>query len=322
MKLYIYDTLNNADYRPLTAEHIARIQKTFPDIDVATGEADAERHIADADIIAGYPGILAGIDIKAARKLQWLHSFSAGVDRIVTPELIASPIVLSNSSGIHATPIAEHTVGFLLVWVRQFMEAFRTQERHEWKKLNATELRGKTVFIVGLGAIGTELARLLQPFGANVVGVVRETRREAPPYVDRTIMNRELDDALPEADFVCLCLPHAPETHHRFGAVQFSKMRKTAAITNIGRGPVIDEEALVQALNDKQIAGALLDVTYIEPLGKESALWDMPNVFITAHYSGLSEKYMDRAIDRLILNLKAYRAGESLPNLVNKEAGY
>ncbi len=323
MKLFIYHEPSSIRYRPLTEAHLELIRSAFPDIEiVATEDADrVDAHIETADIIAGYPHKLAEIDLHKASNLKWLHSFSAGVDRIISPELQNTSILLSNSSGIHAKPIAEHVVGFLLVWTKRFLDAFRAQQTHDWQRLDATEIGGKTVFVVGVGRIGSEVARHVKGLDAYVVGVVHNVGAK-PPYVDRTITEAELDSALPEADFVCVCLPLTPETRHRFGVAQFAQMKKTAVIINIGRGPIIDEPALIDALKNGAIAGALLDVTDTEPLPKESPLWDMPNVFLTAHYSGLSEKYMDRAIERLMLNLKAYLADEPLPNVVDKMAGF
>lgn len=324
MKLFIYHEPNSSEFRPLTEAHLDKIRAAVPGIEVVATEdaADVARHLADAEIIVGYPRQLATLDVALSPKVRWLHSFSAGVDRVLTRAVVASDILVSNSSGVHATPIAEHLVAFLLLWTRRFQDAVRAQAAHDWRKIEATELNGKTVMIVGLGAIGGEFARLLRPFGTRTIGVVRTKRSETPADVDELILDGEVDERLGEADFICICLPGNADTHHRFGAAEFAKMKPTAVIANIGRGSIIDEAALLDALQHRTIAGALLDVTEVEPLPAGSQLWGMHNVFITAHYSGLSEKYMDRAIDRLILNLKAYIAKEPLPNAVDKTLGY
>jgi D-2-hydroxyacid dehydrogenase (NADP+) len=324
MKLFIYHTPYSNPFRPLTDAHLEKIRDAVPGIEVVATEADGEtgQHIADADIIAGYPMRLSQLDISRAQKLRWLHSFSAGMDRVLTPAVVASGIVVSNSSGVAAIPIAEHMMGMILAWNRRFMKAFQAQQAHDWQRLEATELTGKTVLVVGLGAIGTEFARLLRAFNTRTIGVVRTRRPVVPTEVDELITDKELDDRLGEADIVAICLPGNKETHHRFGTAQFAKMKPTAVIQNIGRGSIINEAALIEALEAKTIAGALLDVTEVEPLPPTSPLWDRKNVFITGHYSASSEKAMDRTIDRFIENLKAFVKDKQLPNAVDKTLGY
>jgi D-2-hydroxyacid dehydrogenase (NADP+) len=324
MKLLILQNTYSTDFRPLTDEHLNYLKESVDGLEVNASEDSSAINtlLPDVDAIAGYPWQIAQVDLQKAKNLRWVHSFSSGVDRILSPEIKGSDIQMSNSAGIHATPIAEHVVGFMLVWTRKFQEAFRAQIAHDWRKISATELSGKNVLVVGLGAIGTEVARLAKSFNTSNTGVVRSLRESVPPCVDHLITEDHLDDALPHADFICICLPYSELTHHRFGAKQFRAMKNSAVITNIGRGAIIDQTALIDALNEGAIAGAMLDVTEPEPLPTDNPLWDMPNVFITSHYAGLSEKYMDRAIERLILNLKAFELGRPLPNLVNKKLGY
>lgn len=321
MKLLIVERPGGS-IRALTEEHVQEIRRSAPGLDVVvtSSPSEAQKHIRDADIVAGYPATIP--PVLAAKNLKWIHSFSAGVDRVLTEEVRKSDIVLSNSSGIHATPIAEHIMGFLLLWTRKFRETFEAQEHKEWnKREDLTELAGKTALIAGLGDIGLEAARLCHAFNMTVLATVRRERQK-PDVVDELVTDEHMDALLPRADFVVVCLPYTSATHHRFGKQQFASMKKNAAILNIGRGSIIDEGALVEALRQKVIAGALLDVTETEPLPKESPLWEMDNVIITPHHSGFSEKYTDRAIDRFCLNLEAFLAGKPLPNLVDKEQGY
>lgn len=321
MKILIVDRVRPG-VRALTEAHLAEIKNTAPGAEVvATAEQqEVAMHLQDADVVVGYPATIPSVESGA--NLKWIHSFSAGMDRVLTPEVRASPLLLSNSSGIHATPIAEHIIGFLLLSTRKFPETFRAQTARIWEKRDdLTELRDKTILIAGVGDIGAEAARLAKCFGAHIIGVVRR-RREMPECVDELITEEEMDAALARADFVVITLPYTQATHHRFSRTQFEAMKATAAIINIGRGAIIDEQALIEALNEKKIAGALLDVTEEEPLSSESPLWGMENVIITPHHSGFSEKYMDRAIERFCLNLKAFLEQKPLPNLVDKEAGY
>ncbi|MEK7560655.1 MAG: D-2-hydroxyacid dehydrogenase [Patescibacteria group bacterium] len=319
MKLLIIERIN-AGVRALRPDHIAAIKRVAPALDVviASGADDIQAHLRDADIVAGYPATIPAIH--GAKNLKWVHSFSAGMDRVLTDEVRESPIILSNSSGIHATPIAEHILGLMLLWTRRFRETLKSQDQGRWEKReDLTELAGKTVLIAGLGDIGLEAARLCKSFRMTVWGTTRRSR-ERPEFVDQILTDAEMDAALASADFVVVALPYTKATHHRFGAAQFAAMKKSAVIINIGRGAIIDEPALIVALERKEIAGALLDVTEKEPLVSDSPLWGMENVVITPHHSGWSERYMDRAIDRFCLNLTAYLHSDPLPNLVDKEA--
>ncbi|HEY4517254.1 MAG TPA: D-2-hydroxyacid dehydrogenase [Candidatus Paceibacterota bacterium] len=287
---------------------------------VITAPDEAPAHYADAEVIAAFPMRIP--DIAKTPTVKWLHSFSAGVDRILSPAMIDSDILVTNSSGIHATPIAEHILGVCLMFVRRFHDALRNQEKHIWQKLEPLgELREKNILIVGLGEIGTEAARLAHAFGAHVSAVSRSPKNKTT-FVERLEKSDHLDAMLPEADFVVITLPHTDETHHLFDEKKFALMKKVAVVINIGRGGIVNELDLIEALQKGTIAGAALDVFEKEPLPGDSPLWDMPNVIITPHHSGLSEKYMDRAVELLCKNLAAYQKGEELPNEVNKKLGY
>ena len=308
----------------VTEKHLEKIRAVDKNIRITAISSLDKQEIAsqikDADIIAGVPWFIP--PIKEAKKLKWIHSFSAGMDRVLTPEVLKSKIILSNSSGIHAIPIAEHVLGFMLIFTRKFYETFKKQQKKIWEKnQDLTELRDKTVIVVGLGNIGTQVARLASCFGAKVIGVKQNTNNK-PDFVSKAYTLNKLEGILPKADFVALCLPLTHDTYHLFGMKKFRKMKKSAIIINIGRGALINEKELIKALKKKIIAGAGLDVTEEEPLPKNSPLWGMENVVITPHHSGWSEKYMDRAIDLFYVNLKAYLKGKPLPNLVDKKRGY
>ena len=281
---------------------------------------DAEQFLAQAHAIAGFPSTMP--DVAKAPNAEWLHSFSAGVDRVLTPAVATSDILVSNSSGVHRTPIAEHIIGFMLMFTRGFSESFKNQEKHLWQKAKSLdEICDKVVLIVGLGEIGTEAARLSAAFHARVWAVSRSPK-EKPDFVEKIGTHTDLEAMLPEADFVVITLPHTDATHHLFNASLFSKMKLSAVVINIGRGGIINEPDLINALQAGTIQGAGLDVTETEPLPASSPLWDMPNVIITPHHSGLSDKYMDRAVEVLCRNIKAFIEGGKLPTQVDKELGY
>jgi D-2-hydroxyacid dehydrogenase (NADP+) len=307
-----------------TKKHVDQINNVDKNIQVvhvlSTNKKEVEEHLIDADILACHAGSVPSIE--NAKSLKWIQVFSAGVDSVLTPEIKNSKILLTNVSGIHAIPIAEHVIGFMLLFTRKFYNTFKQQEKRIWQKnMNVTELREKTAIVVGLGNIGTEVARLTNCMGVNVIAVKKNTK-DKPKFISQIYSHDKLDKILPKADFVISCLPHTKETHHLFDMDKFKKMKRSGIIINIGRGGLIRETDLINALKQNVIAGAGLDVTEEEPLAKSSKLWAMDNVIITPHHSGWSEKYMDRAIDVFCANLKAYIANRPIPTLVDKKRGY
>lgn len=311
----------------ITDQQIKQLKSVNESIKVALtspkDKAKIEEELKDCDVIAGTSPVISSIlNEKNIENIKWIHAFSAGVEKVLTPKIINSKIIVSNSSGIHAVPIAEHVLGTMLIFTRRFYDSFKMQQKKIWKKdTRVSEIRDKTVAVIGLGNIGKEIARLSYCFGANVVAVKQNTK-EKVDYVSKIYSDKNLDQALAKADFVVVSLPLTPSTKHLFNLGRFKKMKKSGAIINIGRGPIINEKDLIIALEEKIIAGAGLDVTEVEPLPKESKLWGMENVIITPHHSGWSEKYMVRAIDQFCINLKAYFQGKKLPNLVDKTRGY
>lgn len=306
----------------LKTKHGAQLtQVGGSDIQVIVATPDeASPHFADAEIVAAFPLRMPPLD--SLPNAKWLHSFSAGVDKILTPELAQSEILLTNSSGVHATPIAETILAYLLMFARGFTQTIWERQQHVWHQNDHSgELRDSTVLIVGLGEIGTETARICNAFGSHVWATVR-TAREKPNFVEHLETGEKLDEFLPHADYVVITLPQTEETHYLFDKTRFALMKKSAVIVNIGRGGIIKEADLIEALKEGTIAGAALDVFEKEPLPDDSPLWDMPNVVITPHHSGLSLRYMDRAIEVLSKNIKAYLKGEPLPNIVDKRLGY
>jgi len=309
--------LDNLD---LTKEHISKIKEVKPGIEVqvASDIAEATPYLSQAEVMVGVFPLLP--PIKKAEKLKWIHGLGAGADGL-EPAIVNSSILVSNSSGVAAIPIAEHILAFLLIFTKKLYATFANQRRKNWEGQSLTELNGKTVLIVGLGHIGKESARLLSCMGVKVLAIDR-SGKEKPDFVETLKTNEEFNELLPLADFVVICAPLTKETRHLFDREKFKQMKPTAVLVNIGRGAIVKEQELIDALENKIIAGAALDVTEEEPLPKESPLWGMENVVITPHHSPSSERYMDRAIDLFCENLKAYLKGERLPNLIDKERGY
>ena len=305
-------------------KHLEKIRNVDKGIKVTVvsslDKQEIARQLKDADIIAGIEPVVPSI--KNSKNLKLIHVFSAGVEGVLTPEVVRSKVIVTNSSGIHAIPIAEHVLGFMLIFTRKLYDTFQKQQKKIWERnQHITELRGKTVLIVGLGHIGTEVARLSSLLGAKVLAVKNDINNK-PDFVESIYRSNQLEKVLPMADFIILCLPLTPNTHHLFDMKKFKLMKKSSVLINIGRGGWVNEKELIEALEEKIIGGVALDVTEEEPLPQTSKLWDMKNVVVTPHHSGWSEKYMDRGIDIFCTNLKAYLTHKLLPNLVDKKRGY
>jgi phosphoglycerate dehydrogenase-like enzyme len=252
--------------------------------------------------------------------LRWIHTISAGVDHLLFPELRESEAILTNASGVFNVPIAETVMAYILAVVKRLPEFWAHQRERRWEKLPLRELRGLTVGIVGLGDIGTEVARLCRAFGMHVLGL---RRRPAPSdLADEVLPPDRLQDLLARSDFVVIAVPLTAETRGMIGRAELAAMKPDAWLVNISRGAIVDEEALVEALKEGRIGGACLDVFAEEPLPPESPLWDMPNVIITPHNSWSSPHIEEREIALFLENLRRYVAGEPLLNVVDKQAGY
>jgi phosphoglycerate dehydrogenase-like enzyme len=277
--------------------------------------------LADTDVLFGF---IAPPDIlKRAPHLKWFQVTSAGVDRHQGTEIWNSDIILTGVSGIHATPIGEFVMGLMLMFAKNTPQGFKMMQAHKWDRYASGTLRGKTVGIVGLGNIGGEVARLSKAFKMRVIGTRRSATQEGKARnVDLLLPSSRMNEMLSQSDYVAVCCPLTPETRHIIGEEALKAMKPTAYIMNIGRGPLIDEAALVKALKKKQIAGAGLDVTEQEPLPSDSPLWGLDNVILSPHVSGGMEDYMLRAAELFADNLKRYLAGKKLVNMVNRKRGY
>jgi len=264
--------------------------------------------------------------IARAPNLRWVQQWGAGADWLMDhPEVVAAEqVTITNGSGIHPIPITEHIFGLLLAFGRHIHTQIRQQLRQEWRSMpgeSLFELAGKTMLLVGVGAIGAHTAQVANAFGMRVLGV----RRDPTLAVDGVAAMHGPDallSLLPEADFVVLTVPLTNETHHMISTRELRAMRSSAYIVNIGRGGTIDEEALATVLREGGIAGAGLDVAEEEPLAADSPLWAMDNVILTAHYAGATPQYYERVTALFLDNLQRYLAGQPLRNVVDKELGY
>lgn len=287
--------------------------------DAASKQLDAL--LAEAEIIYGFR--LPNNFIARAPKLKWFQPTSAGVDRFLDDAFRQSSVVMTNVSGMHATPIGEYVLMFMLMFAKRAPSCFQMKQERQWKQFMPAVLRSKTVGIVGLGNIGREVARLAKAFGMRVVATRRSARQSKPVRnVDRLFPLDQLSQLLSESDFVVLSLPLTPESHKIIGEAELRSMKPTAYLINIGRGNLIDEAALINALEKHLIAGAGLDVFATEPLPADSRLWELPNVIFSPHIAGGMEDYIAQANVVFCQNLRRYLSGEKLVNVVDKKKGY
>jgi len=279
-------------------------------------------------------------DLSIAPRLKWVQLHSAGINHLTDHPILHSDLLITTSSGIHATPIGEFAITMMLALARKVPLMVRKQDRAEWpqRKWNSflgTELRGKTLGIVGYGSIGREVARIAtHGFGMRVLALSRGGEKHDCGYhepgvgdpegalPDAWFTRAQLLDLLAQCDFVLIAVPLTDETRHLIGERELRAMKPTAFIVNIARGGIIDEAALVRALKDQWIAGAGLDVFEQEPLPADSELWRLENALIAPHVSGATPHYDDRAVELFCENLRRYLRGDELLNLVNREKGY
>ena len=303
---------------------LERVRALCPEsrILVTENREEFEPHLEDIEIAAGHFPITW---IPRAPRLRWFQQWGAGTDWLMRhPEVGAKDFILTNASGVHAIPISEHILAFLLAFARRLPEAFQAQREHHWKREfepPAFELAGKTMLLVGVGAIGRYTAQIASALGMRVLGV-RSDPSKSVPHVERMFAPDQIEQALTEADFVVLTIPLTNETRGMFNGRLFNKMKSSAYLINIGRGGTVVEEDLVEALQNGRIAGAGLDVFATEPLPESSPLWDLPNVIITGHYSGATPYYDQRALEIFLDNLERFVNGKPLRNVVDKRRGY
>ena len=284
-------------------------------------KAKLDALLKETDILFGF--IAPQNILVRAPNLKWFQVTSAGVDRHINTEIWNSKVILTGVSGIHATPIGEFVMGLMLMFAKNAPLGFKMMQTKKRDRYASGTLRGKTVGIVGLGHIGAEVARLSKAFGMRVIGTRRSTKKAGKARnVDLLLPTGRMKEMLSQSDYVTVCCPLTPETRHIIGDAEFKAMRPTARIINIGRGALIDEEAMIRALKEKRIAGAGLDVTEREPLPPDSPLWDFDNVILSPHVSGGMEDYMLRAAELFADNLRRYLAGKKLLNVVNRKRGY
>lgn len=279
--------------------------------------------LTQSDILLGYPGNFEpGYPLP---RLRWVQLLSAGFNHITTtPVWKNGGITVTNASGVHATPMAEHAIMCMLMLNADALQLFRQQGQHIWNRWHRVPLSGQSVGILGFGAIGSEVGRLSAAVGMKVraMDAMFSSRKLNMAGAAECFAPSQLHSLLQSSDFVVNCLPLTDATTRLMGVEEFAAMRPGSFFISLSRGPIVDHQALIDALRTEHLGGAALDVTDPEPLPPDSPLWDMPNVIITPHISGIFQGYMERLTDLFCHNLRLYLQGQPLVNVVNKELGY
>lgn len=274
--------------------------------------------LARADIIYGL-SIPENVIVRAP-KLKWIQTMLAGVDHFLNADIVRSHIIVTTTSGIHATSVSELVLEMMLMLAKQAPLCFQMKQKKHWQKFTPALLRSQTVGIIGLGDIGREVARLSKSFGMCVMAL--DVKAVRSKYADIVLSREQLPKLLSESDFLVLTLPLTPKTNKLIREKELRAMKPTAYLINVARGEIVDEEALIRALDERWIAGAGLDAFVIEPLPTDSRLWELPNIVLSPHVGGGMKNYNALATDLFCENLKRYLNGKRRLNIVNKKKGF
>jgi phosphoglycerate dehydrogenase-like enzyme len=305
-----------------------RLRLAFPEINVVHlldySLVDAE--IRDAEIAIAWS--IRPEQIKAAKKLRWIHSPAAAVHTLIFPELVNSDIQITNAREVHGPVVAEHVLALIFALAKKIPDAVQLQHKHEWGQQRmwdelprVREIAGATAGLIGLGSIGRVVAKNAKALGMRVIAA-REHPEKGSEGADLVFGPAEIDEVFRQADYIVLAAPVTVTTKAIANAARLALMKPEACLVNVGRGPLVDESALAAVLRDKKIGGAALDVFPKEPLAPDSPLWELPNLLITPHTAALTEKLWERHYSLLTENLRRYLKGAPLLGLVDKHKGY
>lgn len=291
------------------------------DISYADDDAGFARGIADAEILIGPPGVLKGRSLAGAKALKIVFVMAAGMDKLMPFDWLPPGVALLNNRGAHGPKMREFAL-MALAMLNNRMPAYATQQRRaEWTGHFTTILRGKTCTVVGVGDLGGNAGAAARSQGMKTIGV---RARPAPhPEFDRMVAIADIDSVLPDSEFLVLACPLLPETRNLLSRERMHKLPRGAKIVNVGRGPLLDQDALCDLLDSGHLDGAVIDVTTPEPLPPDHRAWSTPNLVITPHVSADSPAtYNPDSLDILLDNLRARRDGKPMPNQVDLAKGY
>lgn len=283
--------------------------------------------LSQADILFDFDHTHLGDLPELAPRLRWIQATSAGIGQLVNKQSYPARMpntVLTTASGVHAQPLAEFCLLAILMFSKGLLRTLHDQSRKYWSQYSVTDLEGRTLLIVGAGKIGQELARLAQALRMRVIGVKRSIAGVDPAALalDEVYALDSLHQLLPQAEYLVLITPHTPETEQMIGEAELALLPRGAVLINIGRGALVDEPALIDALRSGQLGGAALDVFAQEPLPSSSPLWELPNVLVSPHSGGTSDRENERIVDLFCDNLSHWLAGQPLRNVFNPQTLY
>jgi phosphoglycerate dehydrogenase-like enzyme len=317
------------DYWNVPLWFAERLRKEFAPLEVVrlASYEGVEEEIRDAEVVITWS--LRPEQIEPARKLRWIHSPAAAVHQLLFPQLVGRDIIITNGRDVHGPVVAEHVIAMILALAKKLPQASRFQHRRAWgqeelwnSRPHPREVAGATLGLVGLGTIGRSAARHASGLGMRVIAVREHPEKASPEGVEQVFASSQLDALLAQSDYVVLAAPVTSATHNLIDAAGLAKMKPDACLINVGRGQLVDEAALVQALRDNKIGGAALDVFVEEPLPSSSPLWDFENVLITPHTAGLTEKQWERQYAVVAENLRRYLNHQPLLAIVDQAKGY
>ena len=309
----------------LKEEQLNRISQRFKDRVEVVKVKDfdgADRTLSDAEVLLTNQLEIDQNDLEKMKDLKWIQCVYSGINHFPLGYLKERGILLTNARGVHRIQMSEFIVSLLLSIVRRSYHYTRAHLDRKWDPLKVDELYGKTIGFIGVGAVARETARKLKVFDVKIIGV--KNRVERIENFDEIYGGDQLDRLLEQSDFVITLVPLTDETRGMIGEDQFKRMKKTAWFINVARGPIVDEKALIKALEEGRIAGAGLDVFEQEPLPEDSPIWDLDNVILTPHIAGPTPHYMNRLLDLFIENLEAFASGstDKMVNVIDYDKQY
>ena len=312
----------------IPAEAVERLRHLFPDLTFIHATDDDSRAAGLADCDVAYTWILSASEAARAPRLKWVHTSAVAVETLALTELFARDIIVSNSRGVQATPIAEHVFAVLLALAKQLPLVLEQQRGRRWAQNDLGGerlpwlLRRRTLGLIGVGTIGSEVALLADAFGMHVIGMRRRPGNEQVAGVHEMLSYGDLDTLLTRADVVVIAAPLTPETANLIGAAELARMKRGAVLINVGRARIVDHVALTDALASGHLGGASLDVFHQEPLPPGDPLWSAPNTILTPHTSGFRQGHWDEVIDLFADNLRRFQRGEPIRFRVDPTLGY
>ena len=327
MRLRIVTAVHHPPVWSLPVAESARIAASLPGHDVMDARTadDRRRTFPTADVILS--ARMTSEEAQLCERVKWIQSTAVGVGSLLVPEIVDRDIIVTNARGCHAEPIAEHAIALALAVRRSLHTAVRRQIDRVWAQEELEDvpcppIRQSRMLVVGLGEIGTRVARLAAGLGFSVTGLRRRLDQPVPEGVGRVIASGELIDELRQTDVLILAAPRTSETRAMIGAEEFAAMKPAAVLVNVGRGRLVDEQALVNALRQGRIAGAAIDAFEREPLPDDHPLWALPNVLVSPHIAAFGTDYWKPAVDLFLENVARYTSGQPLKNVVDKRSGY